>query len=124
MNYRETVETLFKLLALANLADSDSKQNWQEAGDSMNRPGKLYGELRHAIQSIAGEAIIEHWAETGELVMKLASRIPQTWLLYDSDTLEVVRIATDAEIERSLDAGPTGHITVSDYSGRVFAQRR
>jgi hypothetical protein len=75
MSYEQTIKNLFELLATANLADSDSddRQSWQNPDDASQRIG-YYGHLRSAIVAIAGEEIVEDWANTGEVDMSLANR--------------------------------------------------
>lgn len=74
MNYRETLDCLFSMLAQANLADSDdSSLAWQATTDASQRVG-YYGHLRNAIVAIAGEAIVEHWVATNEVDYALACR--------------------------------------------------
>ena len=77
MNYESTINALFAQLATANAADSDNSQRWQRADDANQRAG-FYGHLRAAIVAIAGEAIVEYWAATNEVDLKLANRNPET----------------------------------------------
>lgn len=73
MTYEETIKTLFGLLALANSADSDSRQPWQQSIDANQRAG-FFGKIYDSIQIIAGTEIIGHWVETGEVDCNLAKR--------------------------------------------------
>ena len=77
MDYRTTIETLFGLLSQANAGDCvECREEWQRADDASQRSG-LYGHLRNAIVAIAGEEIVEYWAETNELIFALANRLPR-----------------------------------------------
>lgn len=73
--YEETIRTLFAMLAQANLSDSDviERSDWQRDNDSSYSSG-YYGDLSRALVKLAGEAIVEHWAETNEIDLSLASR--------------------------------------------------
>ena len=72
MTYQETIEMLFDLLFQANLACSDQAQEWQWPGDAAINGA--YGSIRQAIIDIAGEKIVDRWAETGEIDLYLADR--------------------------------------------------
>ena len=77
MNYHETLTVLFGLLRQASLSDSREKRDWQlwEDGIQNTQWGLgYYGSIRNAIVQIAGEAIVEHWAETNEIDLSLATR--------------------------------------------------
>ena len=69
--YNNTIRNLFELLRQANLADSLQKHEWQKADDAC---GDYYQAIRAAIVAIAGDHIIEHEAETGEVDPRLADR--------------------------------------------------
>ena len=73
VGYEAAIRSLFALLATANFADSDEKQPWQKSQDSSEHYG-LYGHVRAAIISIAGEMIVRHWEQTNELFIELADR--------------------------------------------------
>ena len=73
MSYEETIKTLFELLKLANSADSDNCQPWQQSIDANQRAG-FFGKIYDSIQAIAGTEIIRHWCETGEVDCTLATR--------------------------------------------------
>lgn len=79
--YMETLTTLFKLLEQANQADSapirdgGSRAPWQHTNDISAFDGNYYGQIRGAIVAIAGEEIIEHWADTGEVDGTKANRL-------------------------------------------------
>jgi hypothetical protein len=83
-SYHTTITTLFKLLALANRADGDGNpcdggsEEWQSADDASQstipeRNG-FYGHIHESIVAIAGQEIVDHWAETMEVELSLASR--------------------------------------------------
>ena len=75
MNYAETLNNLFAMLAQANLADSDDNARpWQRPIDASQRAG-CYGHIRAAIVAIAGEHIVEHWDSTNEVDHSLANRV-------------------------------------------------
>ena len=75
MNYVETIRNLFAILADCNTADCDEqRQSWQVAGDSSQRHG-AYGHVRAAIVALAGESIVAHWADSGEIDITLADRL-------------------------------------------------
>jgi len=83
-SYHTTIITLFKLLALANRADADNlprnggAEDWQVGDDATqsscpDRNG-FYGHINSSIVAIAGQEIVDHWAETMEVDLSLASR--------------------------------------------------
>ncbi len=72
--YEDTIYKLFDLLALANRADSDSRENWQQADDASQRIG-FYGSIHEAIVKIAGEQIVDHWSKCGDVRITLANRL-------------------------------------------------
>ena len=81
LTYHETLETLFKLLAQANMADSADAAIWQRPQDAVHtfEPSSVcrqghYGALENAIRTIAGPYILAQWAETGEIDYSLATR--------------------------------------------------
>jgi len=73
MTYEEVIKNLFSVLAVCNAADSRERQTWQHYDDSSQRFG-AYGDIRKAIIKLAGEEIVDHWADTNEIDMSLASR--------------------------------------------------
>ena len=81
LTYRETIETLFRLLAQANAADSAEAAKWQRPYDAIHtfepaivsRQGH-YGAIENAVRTIAGPYILAYWAETGEIDFDLATR--------------------------------------------------
>lgn len=73
MTYAQTIETLFALLDQANRADHEDRETWQRPRDAAQCGGH-YGFLSAAIVAIAGPAIVEHWAECGEVKLSLANR--------------------------------------------------
>jgi hypothetical protein len=77
LKYTNTILTLFTLLRQANLADSLQADEWQEPHDAVSSAGRYYHCIRGAIHAIAGEAIVENEAETGEIDMSLAYRIQE-----------------------------------------------
>lgn len=76
MKYKEVVETLFKLLAVANAADADDAADWQAPKDANQRDG-LFGDIHKAILRIAGNDVLDHWAASGEVEMRLCRRTLQ-----------------------------------------------
>lgn len=74
VEYEKRLNSLFSLLSFANTADSDASELWMHPNDSMLIEGTLYYHIRCAIVAIAGEAIVEHWAKTGEVDTSLADR--------------------------------------------------
>ena len=70
--YHSTIETLFSVLSLANMADSDEQQCWQKSIDASST--MFYGDIRASIVKIAGQSIVKHWEYTGEVDCNLASR--------------------------------------------------
>jgi|TARA_R110002020_G_scaffold173311_1_gene364174 hypothetical protein len=79
-SYHTTISTLFKLLALANSADGDRKhaEDWQIADDAsqstLPERNGFYGHINSSIVAIAGQEILDHWLETMEVDLTLASR--------------------------------------------------
>lgn len=73
MVYKEVVETLFKLLAVANAADSHEAVSWQSPEDANERDG-WYGDICKAILRIAGQNVLNHWAEYNDVNMRLCFR--------------------------------------------------
>ena len=71
-SYHDTLNSLFAILTQCNLADSDEAQSWQDGNDC----SACFSHIRSAIFHIAGEAIIDHWARTGEIDFSLADRNP------------------------------------------------
>lgn len=74
MNYVNTLSCLFAILQDCNASDTDERQPWQDAKDCRQRGG-AYGHVREAIVALAGETIVEHWAETGDFDLTLADRL-------------------------------------------------
>lgn len=75
MNYVETIRSLFAILADCNASDCvEQRQPWQRADDASQRCG-AYGHIRAAIIALAGETIVEDWAECGEVDITLANRL-------------------------------------------------
>lgn len=74
-HYRQTIHTLFDLLAQANKGDSEYRKDWQNANDPYQGDA-YYGHLRRAIIAIAGLPIQEHWADYNEINFDLADRLP------------------------------------------------
>ena len=74
MTYEETLQSLFALLAQANLASSNKAMSWQRAEDEQQFCGNLYQCLNASIVAIAGYEIIEYWCITGEVDISLANR--------------------------------------------------
>jgi hypothetical protein len=72
MDYETTVRTLFAMLTQANAADTAERKGWQVAPDASSFG--YFGHLRDALKEIAGEAIFDHWCDTNEIDMALASR--------------------------------------------------
>ena len=72
-DYQTVVETLFRLLSIANMSDSDKAAPWQKPSDCSARNG-LYGQLAICIKMVAGTEILHRWEETGEVEMALANR--------------------------------------------------
>lgn len=71
-SYDETITTLFEILAQANAADSDQKEDWQEPCDA--NQGGFFGNVMDAIRRIAGDKIVDHWTETSEIELLYAKR--------------------------------------------------
>lgn len=78
MKYKEVVETLFKLLAVANAADSHEAADWQSPKDADERDG-WYGDIHKAIRRIAGQNVLDEWAENNEVHMHLCFRTLQQY---------------------------------------------
>lgn len=76
MKYKEVVEALFKLLAVANAADADDAADWQTPADADEREG-WYGDIHKAIRRIAGQNVLDYWADYNELNMGLCRRTLQ-----------------------------------------------
>ena len=76
--YHATITTLFDLLELANRADSDQREDWQVGDDAsqstLPERNGFYGHINSSIEAIAGQEIVDHWAETMEVELSLASR--------------------------------------------------
>ena len=73
MTYKETLLSLFGMLALANSSDTENSLDWQKALDA-NKAAGFYGRIYDAIECIAGVEILRHWAATGEVDVALANR--------------------------------------------------
>lgn len=74
MSYEEVVNSLFRILAVANMADHDEAAlPWQKSEDASQRGG-LYGYIAMAIVEIAGREIYENWTKSSEVDMSLANR--------------------------------------------------
>jgi hypothetical protein len=72
--YHQMINQLFALLALLNTSDSDDKgADWLRVEDSSQRVG-AYGDVNNALVKLAGQAIVDHWAETNEVDLTLANR--------------------------------------------------
>ena len=76
MSYEKTIACLFQILADCNRGDSDVAQSWQRSIDASQRHG-AYGCVRAAIVALAGEAIVEYWGQSNEIVFELADRLPR-----------------------------------------------
>jgi hypothetical protein len=86
-HYHKTIIDLFTLLEQANAADSDNNaKDWQVSYDCLLETDPTdcdyyYTHLHRAIKSIAGDAILQHWAEFGEIDLDLASRsVGDRWI--------------------------------------------
>lgn len=74
MSYEEMVNSLFRILAVANMADHDEAAlPWQKSEDASERSG-FYGMIAKAVVEIAGREIYENWTKTSEVDMSLANR--------------------------------------------------
>lgn len=71
-SYEAVVRNLFDLLDLANQADHEDAQPWQRPQDAGQ--GNFYGRINEALKLIAGRDIVDHWNQTHEVDMSLASR--------------------------------------------------
>ena len=65
MDYKQAKNTLLRLLALANLADTEQALSWQKPYDAYQLGG-FYGHLKNALLSIGGVDDYNYWIETGE----------------------------------------------------------
>ena len=72
MDYETTIRSLFGILAQANGADGGNAMPWQHPRDTTNFG--LYGCIRFGLLAIAGEKIVSHWEESGEIAMEYADR--------------------------------------------------
>ena len=76
--YHRQVKDLFDILAVANMADSDDKKNWQRENDchqsSSEEHNGLFGYICSAIVHLAGEEIVMRWCECNEVHMDLCNR--------------------------------------------------
>jgi hypothetical protein len=70
MTYQETIRSLFEILHQCNAADGPNAADWQHPTDAR----RAYGHIRNAIESLAGEDVIDHCANSGELVHTLCDR--------------------------------------------------
>lgn len=85
-SYITTILDLFRLLTLANESDQITKKEWQLPWDANERPNALgtlrfFGSIKSAIVAIAGEKIVDHWAETNEVDINLANRMKEEVLI-------------------------------------------
>ena len=71
-SYEAVVRNLFDLLDLANRADHEDAQPWQEPSDAAQC--HFYGRIGDAIAQIAGREMVDHWSKTHEVDMRLANR--------------------------------------------------
>lgn len=70
MTYQETIRSLFEILHQCNAADGPNAADWQHPTDAR----RAYGHIRNAIEELAGEDVIDHCANSGELVHTLCDR--------------------------------------------------
>ena len=72
-DYHSTILDLFGLLSLANAADAGHLAGWPRPADA-RQYGGFRSHIRDAIIAIAGEAIVDEWADSGDIDLDLASR--------------------------------------------------
>mgnify|MGYP003657220906 CR=1 FL=1 len=67
--YRETIESLIKMMAAANMGDSDDpdRPEWVMDGDEAGGiHDGLYGDLQRVLTRITSKEFVNHISETGE----------------------------------------------------------
>lgn len=108
MTYEETIRNLFDILYQCNAADGDKAAGWQYHSDANTWCG-TYGYIRKAIESLAGEDVIKHWAETGELDHSLCDRS-------EEGILAINLGAAEERGEITLDGDYPTHSRVGGYA--------
>ena len=77
-SYHATITTLFDLLELANRADTDNAEAWQVGDDARQtlHPAYqgLFGRIYDSIGDIEGYEILDHWIDSAEGELSLATR--------------------------------------------------
>lgn len=69
-SYHDTIKQLISVMTLLNRADSDNAESWQRAEDACGP----FRQAEAALRALAGDELVDHWAETAELELSLASR--------------------------------------------------
>ena len=107
--YHDTINSLFNLLAIANAAETNVAYTWQTPSDAGSR--SYYGSIRKAITDIAGEEIVAHWTECGEIDFTLASRNLFTLGYREGDEVPAEIIAlVQGEVRQGLQDCDCGNI--------------
>jgi hypothetical protein len=73
MTYTETITNLFTILRQANMATTDSADEWQAPKDANGGNG-FHGKIDKAIELLAGREILNVFYECDEIDLSLCDR--------------------------------------------------